>query len=135
MRKILLVLGLFFLFFSYCYAGDKENSKQMKKLDKALSGLVVQGVFDDKKTEPFALVNDEIVKEGDEVDGAKILEIKKDSVKFQYEGNIIVKKIGEGASGDKEKNKSDSELSKPDKPKKQQTTNTSKQKKSSKVSR
>lgn len=62
--------------------------------------LEVEGIIKDNKTKPYALVNGRIVNEGEEVDGAKIIEVKDDSVKFQYEGNIIVKKIGEKSGGE-----------------------------------
>lgn len=67
--------------------------------------LEVEGIFKDNKTKPYALVNGRIVKEGEEVDGAKVIEVENDFVKFQYEGNIIVKKIGEVGGIVKEKQK------------------------------
>lgn len=41
-----------------------------------------------------AIVNGKIVKVGDEIEGAKILEIKKDSVKFKHGDRVFTKKIG-----------------------------------------
>lgn len=72
--------------------------------------LEVEGIFKDNKTKPYALVNGRIVKEGEEVDGVKVIEVKNDSVKFQYENKIIVKEVGEGGGMDKEKNNTALEL-------------------------
>ena len=72
--------------------------------------LEVEGIIKDNKTKPYALVNGKIVKEGEEVDGAKVIEVKNDSVKFQYEDNIIVKKIGESNGTGKDKNNTALEL-------------------------
>jgi hypothetical protein len=92
MRKICLVLTIIF-------------SLSIATLTKSQPALEVEGIFKDNKTKPYALVNGRIVNEGEEVDGAKVIEVEDDSVRFEYEGNIIVKKIGEGGGIAKEKQK------------------------------
>jgi type II secretory pathway component PulC len=44
-------------------------------------------------TQPIAIVNNEIVKEGDEINGAKVVKINKDTVTFEYDGKVIVKEL------------------------------------------
>jgi len=59
---------------------------------KAVSGpavlpdLALSGVFFDKKGESFALINGRIVKEGDLIKGAKLVQILSDRVEMEIEG-------------------------------------------------
>lgn len=56
--------------------------------------LKVSGIV--TKKEPFAIVNGKVVKEGDEINGVKVIEILGNSVKFKYKDMTFRKKIGEG---------------------------------------
>jgi hypothetical protein len=55
--------------------------------------LKVEGILGGEKR--LAVVNGEIIREGDSVDGAIVLEIGSDSVKFQYQGVVFIKKLDE----------------------------------------
>ena len=65
--------------------------------------LEVEGIFYEEKEQSYAIVNGEVVKAGSKINGAEIIEITKDSVKFKYENDFFVKRMGEGsgAQGDK----------------------------------
>lgn len=52
----------------------------------------VTGIVCDKK-ESYAIINGDVVKVGDTVDGGKVIEIKPNSVKFQYGNSIYEKKL------------------------------------------
>ena len=54
--------------------------------------LEVTGVVCSDK--PMAIVNGEMVKEGDEIGGATVEKIGYDSVKFRYEGEIVTRDVG-----------------------------------------
>jgi len=54
--------------------------------------LKVTGITGGK--EPVAIINEQSVKKGDEIDGLKIIEITEDYVKFQCGDKIITKGIG-----------------------------------------
>jgi len=61
--------------------------------------LEITGIFYEDEAKSYAIVNGEIVKEGDTIDGAEVIEITEDSIKFQIDDEFIVRKVG---SGDKE---------------------------------
>lgn len=54
--------------------------------------LQVKGIMYDK-SKPSAIVNQELVEIGDDVQGAKVIEIAEDYVKFKYNNDFITKKI------------------------------------------
>ena len=56
----------------------------------AQPNLEVSGIM--KGKDKRAMVNGEIVKEGDAISGAEVIEIGDDSVKFKYEGEFFTKK-------------------------------------------
>lgn len=60
----------------------------------AQPNLEVNGIFYDDK-EPYVIVNDKVVKIGDTIDGAKVIEIKPDFVKFEYGNSVYEKKLSE----------------------------------------
>ncbi len=57
--------------------------------------LEVNGIFFEEQRESYAIVNGGVVKKGDTVGGAEVVEITKDFVKFQYGNQLFIKKVGE----------------------------------------
>ncbi len=57
--------------------------------------LKVEGIFFEEKSESYAIVNSGIVKVGDTIEGATVVDITKDFVKFQYGNESLCKKIEE----------------------------------------
>jgi len=55
--------------------------------------LEISGIIEEK--EPLAVVNDKVVKRGDSIGGAQVIEITKDGVKFRYQGEVFFEKIKE----------------------------------------
>ncbi len=62
--------------------------------------LEVAGIMSGEK--PLAIVNETIVKEGDILNGVKVLEIREEFVRFEHRGKIFIKRIGEGCRGIKQ---------------------------------
>lgn len=60
----------------------------------SLPALFVTGIF--KGVPSMAIVNEEIVKEGDVIKGAKIIYIADSYVKFEYNGTTFTRKLGQG---------------------------------------
>jgi len=52
----------------------------------SVAGLSLQGIVFDQKTESVAVINGRIVREGEEVDGMKVLKIRPTSVTMLVEG-------------------------------------------------
>jgi len=50
-----------------------------------------------QKEQPVAVVNEQIVQKGNVINGAKVIEIGNNFVKFEWEGKVIEKKL-EGVS-------------------------------------
>lgn len=65
--------------------GEKEKTERRVKLE-------VQGIMYDKVS-PTAIVNEKIVKKGDEIDGCEVADITADYVKFKCGSQIFDKKI------------------------------------------
>ena len=58
--------------------------------------LKVEGIFLEEKGQSYAIVNGEVVKAGSKINGAEIIEITKDSVKFKYENDFFLRRMDEG---------------------------------------
>ena len=56
-------------------------------------GLVLSGIIWDAK-KPYCIINDKVVKTGDEISGYKVVEIRKDSVSVRAGDQIKVLKVG-----------------------------------------
>ena len=69
MKQIIIVLFITGLFL---FSADRILSRP----DLVISGIV-------KGKEPMAVINNEVVREGDTVNGVMVLEIHEDSVKFK----------------------------------------------------
>jgi predicted transglutaminase-like cysteine proteinase len=61
---------------------------------KDLPGLFVTGIF--KGGQSMAIVNEQILKEGDTVKGAKVIYIADSYVKFEYNGTVFTRELGQG---------------------------------------
>ena len=64
----------------------------------AQPNLEISGILYDQKGNSTAIVNEKTLKVGSNIDGAEVIAINKDSVKFQYKDEIITLKIGEELS-------------------------------------
>ena len=87
MRLLILLTTMLGLLRPLC-AGDKNDP---------IPDLSVTGIF---KTQNYfeALVNENTVKKGDTIKGAKIIDITPSEVKFEFQDSIIIRKIGEGVA-------------------------------------
>jgi len=65
--------------------------------------LEVTGIFYEEKRQSYAIVNGKIVRVGDKIEEAEVIEITKNFVKFRYRNEFFVKNLGEGVSGKQEK--------------------------------
>ncbi len=63
--------------------------------------LRVEGIFFEEKSESFAIVNSRIIKVGDIIEGATVVDITGDFVKFQYGNESLCKKVDEKLSKQK----------------------------------
>jgi predicted transglutaminase-like cysteine proteinase len=61
---------------------------------KDLPGLFITGIF--KGGQSMAIVNEQILKEGDMVKGAKIIYVADSYVKFEYNGSVFIRELGQG---------------------------------------
>lgn len=59
---------------------------------EVLTGVKLEGIIWDEK-KPIAIINDKVVGIGDTISGAKIIEIKKDEVIFDINGQTVSVKI------------------------------------------
>lgn len=84
-KSRLFFLALFFLYLEIPLLAAQPNLK-------------VEGIFCEDQGKCQALVNGEIVKVGSKIDGAKIIEISKDSVRFKYGNEFVTEKITGGSS-------------------------------------
>lgn len=92
------LLSVFFIVFFaaatvFVVRAQAEDWEQADGADFRVSGVI----FD--RQEPMAIVNDALVKEGEEVNGAKVLKISDSTVRFSYKGKIFVKDVGQGCAG------------------------------------
>lgn len=60
--------------------------------EEVLSGVKLEGIIWDEK-KPLAVINDKVVAAGDEVGGAKVIEIKQHEVLFDVDGQIVQVKL------------------------------------------
>ena len=61
-----------------------------------LPDVCVSGVMLEENSAPRAVINDCIVKQNDFVEGARVVAITESGVKFEYNGEVFEKEIGEG---------------------------------------
>ncbi len=84
---ILLIISASFVFQA------RADQEELVPPDFCVSGIM----FDSQ--EPMAIINDVLVKEGEEIDGANILKITDSKVEFSYKGKIFAKEIGQDSVG------------------------------------
>lgn len=107
MLKIFFVLFLLILFSNFCYSEiNNSRKKSLIANDKSSKPhLEVSGIMTGEKN--VAIINGEMVEEGDLIEQAKVIKIEKNYVRFEYQGHIFIKYIdisdSEGAppSGEK----------------------------------
>ncbi len=58
-------------------------------------GFTLQGILDDDGGSPLAIINDRIVREGDEIEGAKVMKIKRREVVLLKKAFFTIKLTGE----------------------------------------
>ncbi|MFH1622638.1 MAG: DUF5684 domain-containing protein [Candidatus Omnitrophota bacterium] len=56
--------------------------------------LCVSGIVSDVRF-PLAMINDQILEEGETILGAKIVKIGQKTVEFEYEGRVFIKEVGQ----------------------------------------
>lgn len=84
--------------FIYDSHGKKDpfSPPVIKAVEKAgtevLTGVRLEGIIWDEKN-PIAIINDKVVRIGDEVSGAKITEIRQNEVIFDINGQMISVKL------------------------------------------
>ncbi|MGE5196939.1 MAG: hypothetical protein ACM3IL_00310, partial [Deltaproteobacteria bacterium] len=61
----------------------------------AQSDIEVNGIFYDEKGQSYAIVNGNVAKVGNVVNGAKVTEINKDFVRFENKTGVFEKRIGD----------------------------------------
>lgn len=86
-RWLFLVFAFLFVFILQSIA-IAEN-------EAAFPSLGVDGIMYDKD-DPIAVVNNQLLRKGESIGGAKIIEITETEVVFQYNGKILTKSVGEG---------------------------------------
>jgi hypothetical protein len=72
------------------FAESEETSSRV-----SLPSLYVGGVMFDKDR-PMAIVNCRVLREGEEISGAKVVKIADSEVHFEYRGREFVRVVGEG---------------------------------------
>ncbi|MFH1690988.1 MAG: DUF5684 domain-containing protein [Candidatus Omnitrophota bacterium] len=83
---------LFLLSFSFVFEA-RADQEDLRVADYCVSGVM----FDTQ--EPMAIINDSLVKEGEEIDGIKVLKITDSRVTFSCQGRIFTKEIGQDCAG------------------------------------
>jgi nitrate reductase NapE component len=83
-----IILAIFFLQ-SVAIAENEENTPNLR----------VDGIMYDKD-DPIAVVNDQVVRKGESIEGARIIEITDIEVTFQYNDKTLVRSVGEGQSNE-----------------------------------
>lgn len=85
---------------------EKRNvSAEGKPAAFALEGLILQGILWNAQ-KPLAIINEEMIREGDFVKGAHVKKIEKDHVILEAEGNEKILFI-EGVKGESDKKQED----------------------------
>ena len=74
-------------------AGGKSSVTPKPQGSAGRPELEVTGIA--AGTKPIAIVDGEMVREGDEIKGAKVVKIDKDAVTFEYDGEVIIKDLAE----------------------------------------
>jgi hypothetical protein len=90
-EAILLILILTFSCFAYAENYDTEIPQSPAVENKKSTSLEVTGITYD--VTPVAIVNDLVVKEGDEIEGWKVEKIEQNLVKFKCGNEIITEHI------------------------------------------
>lgn len=67
---------------------EKSKPAAVTSKPKTLPALTVQGLIWNSDM-PQAIINDQVVKLGDEISGAKIVKIAKDGITIQFQGELI----------------------------------------------
>ena len=65
-----------------------ETPSAPQEVEKTAPQLLLSGIFFDE-TQPYALINNQIVKRGDTIDGAKVVQILSNEVVLEFEGTTI----------------------------------------------
>ena len=76
------------LFFSLSLRSDNDTKKTV------LPYICIEGIMFNEEN-PLAIVNENIVGEGDTVDDVEILKIAQDSVQLRYRGVIFLREVGQ----------------------------------------
>jgi len=98
MRYTTIILNILFVFFfSVASLAAQDGEAEAPQLS-------VEGIMYDNAN-PIAVVNDQLLKKGDTIEGAQIVEISGNSVTFQRGDKIFTKEVGEGARKSSFKNK------------------------------
>lgn len=61
--------------------------------EEVLKGVKLEGIIWDEK-KPMAIINNKVVGVGDDISGAKIIEIKKNEVIFNFDSQTISVRLG-----------------------------------------
>lgn len=91
-----LILIFVFFFFIAADAGRKIEAVEQDELSPV--DFCVSGIMIDRQ-EPMAIINDALIKEGEEINGAKVLKILDSRVKFACKEKIFIKEIGQDCIG------------------------------------
>ena len=78
-------------------AGQAKGASSVTQKIRTSGGvplLEVTGISGGAK--PVAIVNGEMVEEGSQINGVKVIKINKDTVTFEYDGKVIVKELSGG---------------------------------------
>ncbi|MDP2943700.1 MAG: general secretion pathway protein GspB [Candidatus Omnitrophota bacterium] len=65
-----------------------ETPPAPQEVEKTAPQLLLNGIFFDE-TQPYALINNQIVKRGDMIEGAKVVQILSNEVVLEFEGTTI----------------------------------------------
>lgn len=70
-------------------ADNQEGENLPPKEEISLPALTVKGVIWGGRF-PQAILNDTVVREGDRIEEAKVLEISKDEIKLEFKGKVFI---------------------------------------------
>jgi hypothetical protein len=101
MRNVTLkrnLIGVIFLFGFLCLTCIVFSQTLAQETENKLPAICVSGILYDPKS-PSAIVNGELLKPGDSVEGATIIAISESEVTLQYGSSDVIRKtIGEGCT-------------------------------------
>ena len=87
-------LVIFLLVFLFVVAGSTFRAEALEQDELKPADFRVSGVMFDRQ-EPMAIINDVLVKEGEDIGGAKVLKIFDSKVEFSYRGKTFSKDVGQ----------------------------------------